>query len=390
MKTAAIICECNPLHAGHQYLIACARASGADCVLCVMSGCFVQRGEAAIAEPYLRAEALLCGGADVVLELPFPFSAASAEFFARAGVEVADRLGADELWFGSECGEIGLLSRLSQIAQSAEFAERYEKTVTESRGTAQAYFETLQALAGSDVPCSPNDILALSYLRAIAERDSRLKPVTVKREGSAYLDETLVQGGFPSATALRKCWREDGVEAILPHLPQACAPVYARAEQPADLQYAERLILGFLRLTPVEAFENIAELSGGLAAHLAQAACRAKTLDELWRLSATKKYPTARLRRGVLYALTGVTREDLHAPVGYARLLAANATGQTFLSLCRRTSELSVVTRHTDLPNTEQAQRQEALERRAYALYDLCFPSAGELPSPWRRAPVFL
>ena len=75
MKRVGIICECNPFHDGHAYLIRQARAAGADAVIAVMSGCFVQRGEAAVADPYLRAEALLAGGADAVLELPFPYAA---------------------------------------------------------------------------------------------------------------------------------------------------------------------------------------------------------------------------------------------------------------------------------------------------------------------------
>ena len=92
MRSIGIVCECNPLHGGHQYLIQQARAAGADAVICVMSGCFTQRGEAAIADPYTRAHALILGGADAVVELPFPYSCAGAEFFASAGVEILNLL----------------------------------------------------------------------------------------------------------------------------------------------------------------------------------------------------------------------------------------------------------------------------------------------------------
>ena len=106
MRIAGIICECNPIHGGHLYLMREARRQGADAVVCVMSGCFTQRGEAAIADPHTRAHALILGGADAVVELPFPFSCAGAEFFAAAGVEILNRLGVGELWFGSECGDL--------------------------------------------------------------------------------------------------------------------------------------------------------------------------------------------------------------------------------------------------------------------------------------------
>lgn len=388
MKSVGVICECNPFHEGHAYLFRCARESGADTVIAVMSGCFVQRGEAAIADPYLRAEALLLGGADAVLELPFPYASASAEFFAGAGVDILERLGVNELWFGSECGDIEILSRLSVLADSEEFSARYEKTATENRGTAQAYFEALQALCGDEIPCSPNDILGISYLRAIRTRNAKIKPVTVKREGSAYLDESLPASGFPSATALRNKWRQEGTDAILPYLPAPCAPIYARADASADLRYAERLILGHFRLTPPMELEQIAELSGGLGNRMAQAAQQAKTLDEFLSLSATKKYPLSRLRRGILFALIGVTQDGLRESPAYVRLLAANQTGCRFLSACRKSASIPVVTRRTDLSDAPSAAKQEETERRAYALYDMCFAQMGTILSPWQKRPI--
>ena len=120
MKRIGIICECNPFHRGHQYLIERAKASGADTVVALMSGYFVQRGEPAVASPFLRAEALLRCGADLVLELPFPYAAASAEYFADAGVDILERLGVDELWFGSECGDLRMLRNVSELTESEE------------------------------------------------------------------------------------------------------------------------------------------------------------------------------------------------------------------------------------------------------------------------------
>ena len=130
MKIAGIICECNPMHAGHVYLMNEAKRAGADVLVCVMSGCFVQRGEAAIADPYARAEILVRAGADAVVELPFPYSASSAEFFGAAGVDILARLGIDELWFGSECGDVELLSRMAEVADDPAFLARYAETVT--------------------------------------------------------------------------------------------------------------------------------------------------------------------------------------------------------------------------------------------------------------------
>ena len=388
MKTIGIICECNPFHGGHEYLIRRARESGAEAVVCVMSGCFVQRGEAAILDAHTRAEMLLGGGADVVLELPYPFSAASGEHFARAGVEILDRLGVDQLWFGSECGDIDRLTRLAEVADSEAFQTLYESTRAENSGTAEAYFACLKQLVGEDVQCASNDILGISYLRAIRVTGAQIVPVTVKREGSAYADPTLGEG-YPSATALRRVWREKGAEAILPYLPKASAEVLSRDlfAPIADLCHAERLILGHFRLTPTEMLEKCAELAGGLGGHMAKQASAAGSLDEFLSRCATKKYTNARLQRGILFALTGIGVEDLRAPIAYVRLLGATQAGCRYLAEVRRSAEIPVITRHTDLQITPDAARQAEWARRAEVLYALCYPVVSRR-DPWKQAPI--
>ncbi len=387
-KTVGIVCECNPFHGGHGYLIESARRGGADCIVCVMSGNFVQRGEPAIADRYLRAEALLCGGADLVVELPFPYSSASAEIFARVGVDILTRMGVDELWFGSECGDLDLLKRAARICDTSEFAERYARSIGGDHGTAQAYFETLAALLGTDFSLSPNDILAISYLRALATLGAVIKPVTIRREGSGYHAQTLEEQSYPSASALRNLWRAEGVEAILPHLPSACREIYARVASPSDLAFADRLILGYFRLTDPAKLEACAELSGGLGNRMAQMAVRARSARELIELAATKKYPTSRLRRGILFALTHITAEDLRTAPAYTRLLAANETGRLFLSEKRKGMRIPIVTRKTELPEHPHAHRQSEWESRAWALWTLCHPDTVSADLLWKHAPI--
>ncbi len=358
-------------------------------MICVMSGCFVQRGEAAIADPYLRAEALLCAGADAVLELPFPYSACGAEFFCRAGVDILERLGVDELWFGSECGTLSVLRDAARVAASEDFLKGYADTADTESGTAQAYFALLQQACGLQAPICPNDILGIAYLRAIELLGAQIRPVTVKRQGSGYHARELTDdGAHPSATALRKLWREEGLQAVLPHLPQECREVYARADEPFSLQKAERLVLGHFRLTAPERLCEIAELTGGLGNRLAEAAEEADSLETLLARAATKKYTRARMQRGILFALTGVLPQDMRARPSYVRLLAANRLGCLALRECRRDADIAVVTRKADLPAVPNLRRAVELEERAWSLYALCREDQAVLPSPWRRQPI--
>ncbi len=395
MKTIGIICECNPYHGGHQYLIDCARESGADAIICVMSGNLVQRGEAAVLSPHARAEILVRSGADAVVELPFPYAASSAEFFGHAGVEILSRLGVDEVWFGSETGDLSVLSRFAEVADSKEFQEAYAEAAEREGGTASAYFALLSKMANDEnAACAPNDILAISYLRAVRRLGASIRPVTVKRQGSGYAEKDLTEDQFPSATALRRAWEEQEIESVMPYLPDVCGEVSRREERakraPATLKNAESLVLGMLALTPPKELENYVGLGGGLAGRLHNAAIKATTLDAFFALCATKKYPDARIRRGVLSALLRVTEEDLRAPVAYVRLLAANETGRAFLALTRKTSDLCVVTRQTDLPATPISARQFELETASATLYSKCLPKSIAADEQLRRPPVIL
>ena len=395
MKTIGIICECNPFHGGHQYLIEQARASGAEAIIAVMSGNFVQRGEAAVLSPHARAEILVSGGADAVVELPFPYAASSAEFFGRAGVEILERLGVDEIWFGSETGDLNLLSRYAEVAESAAFQAAYTEASLHEGGTASTYFSLLaKAAKDKNAVCAPNDILAISYLRAIRKLGAKIRPVTIKREGSGYSEKEIIEGNFPSATALRRAWEEKNFASVMPYLPDVCGEVSRREEKakraPATLRNAERLILGMLSLTPAKELEPYVGLGGGLAGRICDAAKKAETLDEFWGLCATKKYPDARIRRGVLCALLRVTDKDWRAPVSYVRLFAANEVGRAFLSSVRRESDLAVVTRQTDLPATPEAERQFELESASAALYSKCLPRPVAADEQLRRPPVIL
>lgn len=394
MRTVGIICECNPPHAGHFYLIDEARRAGDARVICVMSGCFVQRAEAAILDPFARAELLVRAGADAVVELPFPYSSASAEFFGRAGVEILSALGADELWFGSERGELSSLTRLARAAESEAFVAAYRESAAGNAGTAQAYFDLLARYAGEATPPSPNDILAISYLRAIARSGSAMHPVTVRRRGSGYAERTLTGEGFPSATALRRAWLEKDAEAVLAFVPERVREVILREEAegraPACLENAAALLVGSLRLADPQRLSSFAGLSGGVGERLVHAAREANDLSSLFSLAATKKYPDATLRRALLSALFEVRAEDLSAPVSYVRLLAASREGCALLGQRRRAGGLTVVTRRGEIPESAAAQRQRMLEERACDLYTLTLPRPASAHGLLCRPPVIL
>ena len=167
-----------------------------------------------------------------------------------------------------------------------------------------------------------------------------------------------------------------GVYAILPDFEREILQSEAAAGRfPISLDRACAAILSHLRLCDPERLEELAEVSGGVGRRLRKSALAATDLPSLLSLAATKKYPLARLRRGILFSMLGVTRADLSAPPSYARLLALNAVGSSFLASVRRSSEIPVVTANAGVPDNPAALRQDDLSRRALSLYALCFPA---------------
>ena len=376
MRTSGVICECSPPHAGHRYLFDCAHAES-DALVAGMSGCFTQRGEAAVLSPQVRARLLLRYGVDAVFDLPFPFSSAPGEQFGAAGVSLLSGLGVDELWFGSECGDLACLRAAAEVTDSPEFLSAYRTATRSGAGTAAAYAACLQDRMGRDAPLSPNDLLAVSYLRALKRSGSRMVPHTVRRRGTGYRAEAVSPGEYPSASALRALLASGGVAAWEPYF-GAVELAWIRAEAeagraPADVRRLDAAFLAFLRTAPGAVLDGVPGFGGGIGARLSSLARTRPDLDSVFR-DAAVNCPTSRLRRGLLFALAGVTDADLRAGVSYAVLLAAGRAGYRFLAARRRSGLLPVVTKRREVPGSSAALRQLTLTEAAFGLWSLCLP----------------
>ena len=165
MKINGIVAEFNPFHNGHKFLIDSVREDKNDGVVCVMSGNFVQRGEPAIISKFARTKAAIECGADLVLELPLPYSIASAMYFANGAIETLNGLGVvDRICFGSECGDTEKLIRASEILNNPLMPEMLKNELKSGISYPAARQTVAEKLAESDdlsVLTTPNDTLAV-------------------------------------------------------------------------------------------------------------------------------------------------------------------------------------------------------------------------------------
>ena len=192
MSVIGIVCEYNPFHTGHGYHMEMSKNSLNEeaPAICVMSGDFVQRGEAAVYSKFARAEAACRSGANLVIELPLPWALSSAENFARGSVAILDALGATHLSFGSESGDIRPLDNLAQIlldpGLNAEIKDIMNEDGSLSYAAARQIAVTRREGEIGELLENPNNILGIEYIKAIYDLRLNIKPMTVERYGSGH------------------------------------------------------------------------------------------------------------------------------------------------------------------------------------------------------------
>ena len=391
MKAVGIVAEYNPFHGGHQYQIRKIREMcGADMpIVAVMSGDFVQRGEAAAYDKFTRAAAAVRGGVSLVIELPLPWSLSSAEGFARGGVGLLGATGVvGALSFGSESGDLAALEMTAAALDTPAFSEALKASLTGGAPFAAARAKAAHALLGevAAVLDTPNDLLAVEYLRAAIKLGYTFSYIPVRREGS-------VHDGAGSASELRARLREGGSLSGL--IPEEAWDVFCRADEagrgyvsPESLRTA---ILSRLREKTPEDFAAVPDAAEGLHFRLYEAARRGVSAGEIADFAKSKRYAHARLRRMVMCAALGICAGDADGVPPYLRVLAFDARGAALLRKMKTCAVLPVIVKSARVRDESEAVRRVFdLGSRAHDLYALGWEnrSAQAADGDYRAAPL--
>ncbi|MDR1754027.1 MAG: nucleotidyltransferase family protein [Eubacterium sp.] len=383
MELGAVICEYNPFHNGHKYHVdETKKRYGITHMVAVMSGGFTQRGDVAVFDKWQRSEAAIKNGIDLVIELPVSYSLASAEQFAMGAVTLLNKLGGIKyLSFGSECGNIDLLSETAGAVHYVSEQEEFRALLRRGESYPKALQTAVSRFYEDDVAntlASPNNTLGIEYLKAINETGSFIKPVTIKRKGITHDSDTGSEG-VTSALKLRKMIAsgEDTTE-FLP---------YSYSGDHAFIDRIETAVLSKLRTLTPDDLIKVPNAQSGLENRIFRAAQRAKSLNELFFLTKTKAFTMARIRRVILNAFLGIRKiKDLPA---YIRVLGMNSRGKEILSAVN--PELPVDTSLFALSkNSASARRQANLENFCGNQYALCFKTPLPCGLDFTHKPVIL
>ncbi len=339
MKASAIICEYNPFHNGHKFLIENIKNHTDNAIVAIMSGSFTQRGDVAIFDKFRRADTAVRNGADLVIELPTVYAVSSAHNFARAGVEIAAALGCtDKLCFGAE-DDIELIKKAAKIFYDDSFNELVEKNMNSGDYYPQAVCKSAETLAPElkGVLTKPNNILAVEYLKALRETD--IQPFAVKRRGAAH-DGGEVINGFASASKIRELILNGENAGNL--IPQT------DLSNPADFKRLNGEILYRLRTMSKEELSKLPDVTEGLENRLYDAVRSSGSADELISKVKTKRYTHARLRRIIISAFLNIDADMQKWSVPYIRVLAFSEKGSKLLGTVKRSGKLPLITNVAD------------------------------------------
>ncbi len=394
MKVCGIVAEYNPFHNGHLYQLNKAREiSGADAIVAVMSGNFLQRGEPAFMDKWTRAAMAVRAGVDLVIELPTYYATASAEDFAFGSVKILSDLGVDTLCFGSESGDIEALTKVATTINQDSPA--YRQILHAQLDLGQSYHKAREmavaSVIGTEIEYTANDILGIEYIRALQRLNSKTKAVAIKRIKSDYL-EADIHSDIASATAVRHLFKQRQIDwemlkNVVP--PSSYQTIY---DYPRYVFLDDfRLFYNSIALREgKEGLRQIRDVKEGLENRIYDALGNVMSLDDYVEQVNTKRYTATRIQRIIINTILGIKADfkpEALAYLDYGRILGFNKVGSKLIRYYKKNSDVYLLTNLArDLKKYRKKNLLITLDIAATGIYSQV-NHAVNIKSDYRRKP---
>ena len=371
MKICAIICEYNPFHNGHLYQLREAkRLSGADALLCIMSGNFVQRGEAAIMDKFTRAKHAVLAGVDAVIELPTVFATSNAELFAKGAVKILSSIpSVTTLCFGSETADkLAILNAAKLLNdEPKEISAKIKALTATGMSYAKARTEAWKDILPESLLSSPHNILAIEYTRAILSFNRNSDILPILRIGNGYNEDALSEN-YSSASAIRLAISKK--ENFKNNLPD-----FVVKDIPNHIENTLETLEKYTILSSSsEKIAAVCDCTEGLENALKKAA---ESADGLVESLTSARYTSSRIRRIALQNLLNIEesliRKGLCNPL-YLRVLAVKNPAKEILSALSESSFPLIARPRDALSLKDTAKEVFATDTFAEKVYGLLYP----------------
>jgi len=346
MKIVGIITEYNPLHNGHLYHIEeTRRLSKCDVLICVMSGNFTQRGEPALVDKFTRTRMALESKVDMVIELPFVFSVQSANMFAYTSVSILNHMAVDEIYFGSESGDITQLTRVCDLLESDEYNGLVKVYLSEGYSFPTSSDKAVRELTNSTIYDSPNNILGIQYIKAAKKLNSSIKMKTIKRRNADYFSEIIAESNIQSATTIRKLLAE-GTD-VSKYIPKKVVELL-KNRKIIDISMFKDQLQYLINSSTQNDLKEIFGVTEGLENRILK--CKDfKDVDDLIIQIISRRYTNSKIKRTLMHMLCNTKNELMKGfDIPYIRILGMNKVGQEYLSTIKKDIEVPIITKIKD------------------------------------------
>ena len=366
MKIVGIVVEYNPLHYGHIYHIEeTKKASNADVLVAVMSSHLVQRGEFSVVDKFTKTKWALQAGIDLVVELPGVFAIQSAEYFAKTSIEILQKLGVTEVYFGSETGNIDELYEIADALDSQAYNDLVKDYLAQGESYPSSSSYALEALGYKDTHVTPNNILGIQYIKAAKPLIPTIKLKAIQRIKTNYYDDIDEKTTIQSASAIRKHHIDN--KDYKNYVP---AYVYESLKHHTIPTWDDFFpFLHYkLKSTSIEDLNLIHGFDEGLENRFKQVS---KPLNSNQFIDAviSRRYTHAKIKRTMMACLIGLKKSDIQSfEIPYIRVLGMNEVGQNYLNHIKTDYPIPLITK---LKRTRH--RYLDLELRITEIYDLIY-----------------
>ncbi|MDR1781845.1 MAG: nucleotidyltransferase [Bacilli bacterium] len=381
MIVTGIVVEYNPFHNGHVYHIEQARKlTNCDLLIAIMSSTFMQRGEPAILNKFIRTKWALENNIDLVIELPTYYSLQSAEYFGNGAITLLNEFNIDYLCFGSESNDLSNLRKAALINKDSAYQLKVKELMKQGLRYANACNEALIEFNIKPITKS-NDILALSYLQAIEQNNFNIKAITIQRTNS-FLDTTLSNNTI-SAQALRKALKEK--EDITKYTPVANDINKYHHEIVFLDDYFDLLKYKILTMS-LNDLKQIHNMVEGIEYKIKKEINHVNSITELVEVLSSKRYPKTRIQRLLIYILTNITKDEINnIEIDYLRILGMNEKAQKYLRRIKNNTNYHIVTSFS-----EYQSKGLDLELKISQIYSLAKKDINYLSDKEYKQPVII
>ena len=374
MHKIGIIAEYNPFHNGHLYQIKEIKKRYPDStIISVVSSSFTQRGDISLLNKWDKTKIALDNGIDLVIELPFVYSTQASDIFAEGAVKILNYLGIDTLVFGTERDTIKDLELLADIQiNNKEYQEKVKQYLSTGLNYATSTNKALEDITNVKVD-TPNDLLALSYIKQIKLNKYNIKYTNIKRTTSYHGSE--IKNNISSASNIRKMSADNqNIDNLIPFDKKNLYKVSMN-------NYLD--ILKYKVLSEDNNINKYQTVDEGIEGRIIDNITKVTTYEELIQNIKTKRYTYNKISRMLLHILTSFTKEEAsNIDINYIRVLGFTIKGQEYLSKIKKNITIPIITGYK-----KNISKVLDIEYRVTKIYSL-FTSSSLIKKEYQIKPI--